>query len=51
MEIRLTDSGELSNYEYHIIKKGRVYYAPGRLLIVEDDDKAILILTGTESRE
>ena len=45
MEIRLTDTEELSRHEYHTVEPGRVYYCPGRVLVVQADESALLILT------
>ena len=44
MQIVATDSGELSNFEYHVVEEGRIYHAPGRVVIVDPTtERAILI--------
>lgn len=45
MQIEMTTSEELSRHEYHTVETGRVYHAPGRVLIVTADDAALLIET------
>ena len=45
MKIVATDSSELANHEYRSLEPG-LYHAPGRVLIVTDDDSALLILIG-----
>jgi len=44
MHIELSDSTELTRHDYHAIEPGRLYKAPGRVLILEDDDHALLII-------
>ena len=46
MQIELTSSDEIANDNYRPVEPGRVYYAPGKLLIVDDADQAILIVIG-----
>lgn len=47
MQIVLTDSSELADHPYTEIEPGRVYHAPGRLVIIQSGpgDSAMLILT------
>lgn len=44
MQIELADSSELANHPYTEIEPGKLYKAPGRVLILEDDDHALLII-------
>jgi hypothetical protein len=45
MEIKPTTSEELSRHSYREIEPG-LYHCPGRLVIVQGDDSALLIKTG-----
>lgn len=41
----IVDSSELMDHDYKEIKAG-VYMAPGRMVVLDEQDKGVLILSG-----